>query len=462
MRASASSCARSRRRKGWPSRPTSSAHRCAEQRRDREVVGPGRAVGDQRRRRRARGQRLEHRSSGRAVARRRRAPRRRQRARPSRRGTRRARRRPASFCSASTLGRRTGAPPTRARRGAGRGTCSTIAHLLDRRAVDLLDLADQQLERDPVGAAAPRTRRPRRRSPRSSTSMPTMSPPTAPMRDATRPSAPGRSGSHTRTRTLAGASASRRRARHVREPCVRPESVGAPCARMCPRDDSRMNRRAFRRLRASDSSEGRADGDGTDRRVRRHVRSRARRARRRGVRGADGRSASTACCSSSPATRGRSGAGSWRRRRAPRARRARDRRDRRRRGLARSRSSARARRSPPTRSRRCTGRGRELFLVLGADAVANMRTWRRLDDTRHLATVVVHRAGRRRPTPSRPARDGGSSGSPIPRLDISSTDLRRRLAAGRPIDGLVPPAVVRGSRHRGLYTGPLMTRWAAA
>ena len=38
--------------------------------------------------------------------------------------------------------------------------------------------------------------------------------------------------------------------------------------------------------------------------------------------------------------------------------------------------------------------GRELFLVLGADAVANMPTWRRLDETRHLATVVVvERAG---------------------------------------------------------------------
>ena len=33
--------------------------------------------------------------------------------------------------------------------------------------------------------------------------------------------------------------------------------------------------------------------------------------------------------------------------------------------------------------------GRELYLVLGADAVANMPTWRRLDETRHLATIVV-------------------------------------------------------------------------
>jgi nicotinate-nucleotide adenylyltransferase len=40
----------------------------------------------------------------------------------------------------------------------------------------------------------------------------------------------------------------------------------------------------------------------------------------------------------------------------------------------------------------------------------------------------------------------------IPRLDISSTDLRDRLRAGRPIDGLVPTEVVREIHRRGLYT----------
>ena len=32
---------------------------------------------------------------------------------------------------------------------------------------------------------------------------------------------------------------------------------------------------------------------------------------------------------------------------------------------------------------------RTLFLLLGADAVANMGTWRRLEDTKHLAEIVV-------------------------------------------------------------------------
>ena len=93
---------------------------------------------------------------------------------------------------------------------------------------------------------------------------------------------------------------------------------------------------------------------------------------------------------------------------------------------------------------------RELFLVLGADTVANMGTWRRLDDTRHLATVVVvEREGERAVPPG----DGWKvEHVAIPRLDISSTDVRARLAEGRTVDGLVPAPVVREIRARGLYT----------
>jgi nicotinate-nucleotide adenylyltransferase len=96
--------------------------------------------------------------------------------------------------------------------------------------------------------------------------------------------------------------------------------------------------------------------------------------------------------------------------------------------------------------------GREFFLMLGADAVANMPTWRRLDETRDLATiVVVERAGDAYAEP--PGGGWRFERLSIPRLDVSSSDVRTRLAAGRPIDGLVPPAVVREIAARGLYTG---------
>jgi nicotinate-nucleotide adenylyltransferase len=95
--------------------------------------------------------------------------------------------------------------------------------------------------------------------------------------------------------------------------------------------------------------------------------------------------------------------------------------------------------------------GREFFLLLGADAVANMPTWRRLEETRDLATVVViERAGDAHAEP--PGAGWRFERLSIPRLDVSSSDVRARLAEGRPIDGLVPPAVVREIRARGLYT----------
>jgi nicotinate-nucleotide adenylyltransferase len=96
---------------------------------------------------------------------------------------------------------------------------------------------------------------------------------------------------------------------------------------------------------------------------------------------------------------------------------------------------------------------RDLFLVLGADAVANMPTWRRIDETRDLATlVVVERAGDAHAEP--PAGVWRVERVTIPRLDVSSTDLRSRLRSGRPVDGQIPPDVLREIQQRGLYTDP--------
>ena len=94
---------------------------------------------------------------------------------------------------------------------------------------------------------------------------------------------------------------------------------------------------------------------------------------------------------------------------------------------------------------------RELFLILGTDAVANLPSWRRLDDTSALATIVmVERAGHSDAAP--PGEGWRFVRVTIPQLDVSSTDIRDRVATGRPIDGLVLPAVMRAIRARGLYT----------
>ena len=96
--------------------------------------------------------------------------------------------------------------------------------------------------------------------------------------------------------------------------------------------------------------------------------------------------------------------------------------------------------------------GRELFLILGADTVANMGTWRRLDETRHLATVVVvERRGDAHAAPPGPG--WAVERVSVPRLDVSSTDIRRRLGEGLPVDGLVPAGVLHAIHERGLYAG---------
>lgn len=95
--------------------------------------------------------------------------------------------------------------------------------------------------------------------------------------------------------------------------------------------------------------------------------------------------------------------------------------------------------------------GAELFLVVGADLVSELAGWERIEEVRAGVTlVVVTRPGARR---DEPAGDWRWQAVTIPALDISSSDLRDRVASGRPIDGLVPPATVRYIAQRRLYAG---------
>lgn len=90
-----------------------------------------------------------------------------------------------------------------------------------------------------------------------------------------------------------------------------------------------------------------------------------------------------------------------------------------------------------------------LFLVLGSDAAAGISTWERVDEVQRLARLVVV------------ARPGAEDEGPpagwecervvVPRLEVSSTDLRARFADGRPLDYLVTEPVIQVIRQRGLY-----------
>ncbi|MDH3754006.1 MAG: nicotinate-nucleotide adenylyltransferase, partial [Acidimicrobiia bacterium] len=92
---------------------------------------------------------------------------------------------------------------------------------------------------------------------------------------------------------------------------------------------------------------------------------------------------------------------------------------------------------------------RELFLILGSDAAHGLPTWERADEVRELASiVVVERPGSAGLEPPH-----GWSWATVscPLLDLSSSDLRQRMATGRPVEHLVPDAVLEYIDGHGLY-----------
>lgn len=93
----------------------------------------------------------------------------------------------------------------------------------------------------------------------------------------------------------------------------------------------------------------------------------------------------------------------------------------------------------------------ELFTIVGDDAAAGLTTWERYDevvDQSHL--VVVDRPGEHVELPH------GVEWIrvEVPRLEVSSTDLRARFSDGRPLDYLVTEPVLEVIRTRGLYRVP--------
>jgi nicotinate-nucleotide adenylyltransferase len=89
--------------------------------------------------------------------------------------------------------------------------------------------------------------------------------------------------------------------------------------------------------------------------------------------------------------------------------------------------------------------GSELFLLIGSDQYAEFESWREPDEIRQLAKVAVltRENGVRQAAGVHTVR--------VTRLDVSSTDIRRRISEGQPIRFLVPAAVDALIRLHGLY-----------
>jgi nicotinate-nucleotide adenylyltransferase len=112
----------------------------------------------------------------------------------------------------------------------------------------------------------------------------------------------------------------------------------------------------------------------------------------------------------------------------------------------------------------------ELFFVIGADAFADIGSWRDYPDildAAHFAVVsrpgfpveqLPHRLPRLVSRMAHPPLDPLSQIEPMillidaPTAEVSSTAIRSRVAAGESIAGLVPPGVQQHIEQHGLYT----------
>lgn len=101
-----------------------------------------------------------------------------------------------------------------------------------------------------------------------------------------------------------------------------------------------------------------------------------------------------------------------------------------------------------------------LVLIMAADSFAEIETWRDPDRLLELAELAVGpRPGSQLPDRAALRERFGSSEARIhlldgPALDLSSSEIRRRVAAGRSIRYLVPRAVEELIADRGLYRRP--------
>ncbi|HEY8180380.1 MAG TPA: nicotinate-nucleotide adenylyltransferase [Candidatus Limnocylindria bacterium] len=101
--------------------------------------------------------------------------------------------------------------------------------------------------------------------------------------------------------------------------------------------------------------------------------------------------------------------------------------------------------------------GAVLFLIMSVDSLAQIDTWHEPDRLLSLVEWVVGpRPGTPPPDPGQLRRRFGAEADRIhllegPSLDVSATEVRERVAAGRTIRYLVPQAVEELIIERGLY-----------
>ncbi|MGZ5184858.1 MAG: nicotinate-nucleotide adenylyltransferase [Caldimonas sp.] len=102
--------------------------------------------------------------------------------------------------------------------------------------------------------------------------------------------------------------------------------------------------------------------------------------------------------------------------------------------------------------------GTEWFLILGQDQYAGLHTWRDWRELLGLVTLAIaNRPGAALAVNSQISRVDHQAVL-LPMMDVSSTEVRRRVAAGESVAGLVPEAVARYIDQHRLYREAANTR----
>ena len=87
----------------------------------------------------------------------------------------------------------------------------------------------------------------------------------------------------------------------------------------------------------------------------------------------------------------------------------------------------------------------ELVLLLGSDQYATLDAWHEPDRVRRLCRIAVAER------PGTPLAHGDHLEIAMAPVDVASSEIRRRVAAAEPIDGLVTPSVAALIAAEGLY-----------
>jgi len=94
------------------------------------------------------------------------------------------------------------------------------------------------------------------------------------------------------------------------------------------------------------------------------------------------------------------------------------------------------------------------FLLIGQDQYAGLHTWQGWRELLGLVTLAVANRPGEAPGPHADVRALPHRAVPLPMMDIASTDIRTRVAAGQGIDALVPAGVARYIDLHHLYRSP--------